>query len=180
METKFLKKLFFLLIICVSIFIYNDLHAQNTRKIPMITNQWQNILIGISAESDVKGKLGKPDEEIINVNYASMKNIKYISYDTPSVAFFIENDKIILIHIEPDSYCQYPNELADWKDSIEEPEVILPSVHGKNIQIYLYPDKGLAPVFNEYNQLIMVELFESMTSENYKKKFYRIPPKFVK
>ncbi len=145
-----------------------------------MNKQWNNVQFGATTVQDIKNEFGQPDEVIDSMNYASLENALYMSYDNPSVEFFFVVGKVVLIRVEADAESQYPLTRLDWQETVGSPNKILASKRGKNSRIMVYDKEGLAASFDDYGNLLTVDLFKPNSSKPYEELFYEKPPVFVK
>ena len=147
-----------------------------------LSNTWKQITPLITNNFEVEKILGIPERKFFDVEYSHSIHLELWSYDELAVSVYLKDGKVHFISIVPNSKNNIPSDGEDWLYALglsEEPN-FLKSNMSKNGCVKIFAQKGLAlhidcpdATKNKFGIVDLIEIFPSMSLENYLINFYK-------
>lgn len=144
-----------------------------------MTNVWRNLTPGTSRVDDVKAALGEPSRDAEGVTRGSIGGLRMLDYPSPQCSVFLRNGILMMISLVPREGDGVPLDAPALAQELGPPPRRLQSARGKNAWTHVYSSKGIA-VTVLAGKVRAVEFFPPMSVDDYEKRLYIRPPKFVK
>jgi hypothetical protein len=152
--------------------------AEQVRS-PVLTNSWRGLKPGVATRQDVIGVLGAPNRVSQDVIFAKVEGLELLSYDDLVVSVFLKMGRVLVMVISARDGSDFPERVAIWEAELGRPLLRLPSSRGKNSHVNVYSTRGLAAT-EVGARILFVEIFQSMSADQYERTLYKKPPVFVR
>jgi hypothetical protein len=114
---------------------------------------------------------------IEDVGYEGLEGIDRLDPEDLRAHFFFRGDEQVMLYVPSDALQDtHPQAL---EAALGEPAARLRSRTGDRSEQYVYPDRGVA-FATDGDVVEILEVFEPMPLERYKREIYREPPEFIR